>query len=242
MDRSAFFLQRSATMRTLVVLLITVTLAACKGDDNQPKGEAKGPTAQSPAASAPRPVYPEPEAVQILQAIDSARIASARAARERSQNDAILEYARVMIADHRAIRRVLDSLMTATGQTASDNSLSEEIRVANEHFITELMARDTGFNNAYIAQEINDLERALVLLDTALIPSARNAQVKTTMEQLRPAFEAHLQRAQQIRAAREAYAARAAAAPRPAPVVTPTPTVVVPPPDTMVPPPTTTTM
>jgi putative membrane protein len=240
MGHTAFFLQRCAAMRTPILLLLAVTLAACKGDQDQPKGQAKGPATQRPTATAPRPVYPEPEAVQVVQAIDSARIASARAARDRSQNEAILEYARVMISDHRAIRRVLDSLLTATGQSGSENSLSEEIRAANEHFVTELIARDTGFNNAYIAQEINDHERALVLLDTALIPSARNAQIKTALEQLRPAFEAHLQRAQQILTARQAAAARAAAEPRPAPVVTPT--VVVPPPDTIVPPPTTTTM
>lgn len=245
-EASAFFLQHAAAMRKVApLLLLALGLTACNGDGDDSKGASPDRTAaRAPADSGPRTVFPEPQAVQVLRVIDSARIASAQAARERSLNASILEFARVMIADHRAITRVVDSLMTATGQTPAENELSQDLRAANEHFLSELMARDSGFNNGYIGREVSDHEYALALLDTALIPSARNPQLKTALEQLRPAFEAHLQRAQQIQAARRAAAARPApvAAPTPAPAPAVTPPPVTPPPDTFRRPPPTDTM
>jgi putative membrane protein len=207
---------------TFVILLLptVLLLGGCGRDEAEtgaPRTTAAPPTEKTD--STPRAIFPEAEAVSVLLTIDSARRANARVARDRSQNENVLEYARVMLVDHRAISQLLDSLLAATGQTPAENALTQELRTSNEQFVTELMARDTGFNNAYIAQEVSDHERALILLDTALIQSARTPQVKTILEQLRPAFEAHLQRAQQILAARRA----AAAAPRPAPVAAPSP-------------------
>jgi putative membrane protein len=204
-------------MRNVFVILPVLALAllsGCKGDQEEAQTTRSTAARAQPTDSGPRAIYPEGEALKVLLTIDSARMVSARVARDRSQNENVLEFARVMLVDHRAISQLLDSLIVATGQTAADNALTQELRSANEQFVTDLMARDTGFNNAYIAQEVSDHERALILLDTALIQSARNPQVKAILEQLRPAFEAHLQRAQQIQAARRAAAA---AAPRPAP-------------------------
>jgi predicted outer membrane protein len=128
---------------------------------------------------------------------------------------------------------MLDSVLAASQQAPADNSVSTELRSANQQFLTDLLARDTGVNNAYMMQEINDLERALQLLDSAVIPSARSPETRTLLERVRPAFDAHLQRARIILAARRAAAERAASAPAARPVPSPT--------DTVRPPPITTT-
>ncbi|MEX2281319.1 MAG: DUF4142 domain-containing protein [Gemmatimonadota bacterium] len=219
------FFARPGRMSKLALLLIVAMLSACnRGEDEaqEPPSETVGAARDS--AAPPQPVYPEPEALQVIRVIDSARINNARAVREISQSESILEYARVMIVDHRAIGTMLDSVLAVSQQAPTDNAVSIELRNANQQFLTDLLARDSGVNNAYMRQEVNDLERALQLLDSAVIPSARSPETRTLLERVRPAFDAHLQRARTILAARLAAAERAASA-RPAPAVSPVDTL-----------------
>src|SRR5687767_7166512 len=207
-------------MKRSTLFLVLLLCGCSRGDDDDAKTAADAKTGAPAGTTVRAPVYPEPEAVQVLRVFDSARIATARAVRERSQNESILEYARVMLADHRAITRVLDSLLTSTNQSAAENQTTQQIRTAGLDLANRLVTIDTGVNNTYLQGEIDDHMRALNLLDTAVIPSARTAGIKDALTQLRPAYEAHLQRAQAIMEARRAAAAGRAstpATPRPAP-------------------------
>ena len=224
-------------MRVKLYWLLPAVLAlgACGGDDEE---TVERPQANQPAAradSTPRqPVYPENEAAQILRAINTNEIEAARVARERSQNDDILRFAAVMLADHRSMTELLDSLVQPISDSA--NAESRALRTAGTQLVDSLWKIEGGFNNTYIQQQVAAHEQALLLLDTALIPSARNPQLKKLLRDLRPAVVAHLQRAQQIWVARQASGAAAATAgstaqpaavpatPRPAPAPAPSPT------------------
>lgn len=210
------------------VLVLTLLAGACGGDDDEEQAEQ--PTAERPAARRDsvvrQPVYPEAEAVQILRAINANEIDVARVARERSQNDDILRYASVMIADHRGMTELLDSMVAPISDSA--NAESRTLRAAGTALVDSLWKMEGGFNNTYIQQQIAAHEQALLVLDTALIPSARNPRLKKLLRDLRPAVVAHLQRAQQIwseRQASGAAAATAAAAAAAAATGTGTPTV-----------------
>jgi putative membrane protein len=226
-----------------------LALQACGGDKDDEKEKGARPQASSPAARrdsvARKPVYPEAEAAQILRAMNTNEIEAARVARERSQNDDILRYASVMISDHRAMTALLDSLVAPISDSV--NAESRALRTAGTELIESFWKLEGGFNNTYIQQQIAAHEQALLVLDTALIPSARNPQLKKLLRDLRPAVVAHLQRAQQIWSERQASGAAAATAaaaaarstttepvvPRGAPAPPPTPA------DTMQPPSTT---
>jgi putative membrane protein len=201
--------------RLAVIILICVQTAGCKREEN----DAPAPAARAPrVAPKPRPqtVVPEPEAFHILLTLDSSRIASANALRELSQSEAVLEFARVVTADHRAVWRMLFGLTRETGTAPTDNVASQTVRQGTEQFVTELMARDSGINNSYLTHEVREHEQTLMLLDTTLIPSARDTALRTMLLQIRPMLEAHVQQARRIQAAREEAARRAAAG---APVV-----------------------
>ena len=209
-----------------LVVLVALATTACGDDDEKAETAARTPGARRGAAPPPKPTYPEPEVIDILRVIDSTRVAAGVLVRDRSQSEAVLEYARVMRIDHRAISRLLDSLLVKTNQTAQENALSRELRTQRDSGIARLAAVDTGFNNGYMALEIAAHEQALALLDTILIRSAKTPDIKTTLEQLRPAYAAHLQFAREILAARQAAAARRAAAPpSPSPVPMPLPRI-----------------
>jgi predicted outer membrane protein len=163
---------------------------------------------------------PEPEALHILLTLDSSRIASANALRELSQSESVLEYARVVTADHRAVWRMLFGLTKSLGAEPADNATSQTVRVGSEQFVTELMARDSGINNSYLAHEVQAHEQTLMLLDTTLIPSAHDTALVTLLQQVRPMLEAHVQQARRLQIARAEAARRAATG---APITTPQP-------------------
>ena len=196
-----------------ILLAALVLLPACDRD----KKDDRPAQTQARQAPAPKPVtYAEPEVVGILHAIDTTRIANGLAVRERSESESVLEFARVMRIDHRAMRALLDSILGTTNQTRAENAFATQLRTSGEQFLSELIAVDTGFNNKYIAREIADHELAIALMDTVLIRSATTPALKSALEQLKPAYQAHLQMAHEIRAAREAAAARRAAQAAPA--------------------------
>lgn len=241
-------------MRPVTVVLLAVALVACNrghdGDDDENTTARRDTTPKVRAA-----VFSEPEAIGVLHAISDAEIAMARVARERSQNDAVLAYAGVMLADHGAFK----TLITAP---ARDNALSTSLRVAGDSLARALAALSGGFNNTYIEEQVKAHQQALQLLDTAIVPSVRDAGVRNLLMQARPTMVAHLQRALQILSLRRRQAqergepwvsgfpqpgdkafATSPAITRPAPAPPPVEPQPVPPPvDTTTPPTTTTNM
>ncbi len=200
-------------MRWFGYVSLVLLLAACgkDGEEQTPPRETSRPAATRDSVVR-QPVYPEAEAAQILRAINENEIAVSRLARERSQNDDILRYASVMIADHQGMTQLLDSLLPPIAD--SINAESRALRQAGTALTDSLARIEGGFNNTYITTQIAAHEQALLLLDTALIPSARDARLKKLLRDLRPAVVAHLQRAQQIWAERQASGAAAATAAR----------------------------
>ena len=200
-------------MKSVVfALFVAIAVAGCKRDKNESaETAATRPAPKVAPKPTPRTILPEPEALHILLTLDSSRIASARAVSELSQSDAVLEFARIDVADHRAVWRMLFALSQQTGTTPTDNVTSQNVRVGSEQFVTELMARDSGINNSYLAHEVREHEQMLMLLDTALIPSARDTALQTLLQQIRPMVEAHVQQARRIQTMRAEAARRAAA-------------------------------
>ena len=116
-------------MRWFGYVSLVLLLAACgkDGEEQTPPRETSRPAATRDSVVR-QPVYPEAEAAQILRAINENEIAVSRLARERSQNDDILRYASVMIADHQGMTQLLDSLLPPIAD--SINAESRALRQA----------------------------------------------------------------------------------------------------------------
>jgi predicted outer membrane protein len=197
------------------------------------RASRSGQVEVTPKQPPPKTIMPEPEALHILLMLDSSRIADALAVRQRSESEAVLEFTRVLVADHRAVWRMIFAQARADSIEPVDNATSQQLRQGTEQFVNELLARDSGINNSYLAHQVREHEQTLMLLDTVLLPSVRDTALRATVEQIRPMVEAHLQQARRIQAAREARARAEAAAmgavrpdsqPRPQPIRIPTTT------------------
>ena len=189
-------------MKRPLILLLMLSAAACGGDKNDDETANTTPAQRDSVANAARkPVFPEDQAIGVLHAISDAEIAMARVARETSQNEAILAYSGVMVADYQGIKELLTA-------PAADNQLSSAIRSAGDSIARELGSMSGGFNNTFIEEQVKAHEQALAVLDTAVIPSVRDSAVRSLIQQIRPTMAAHLQRALQILATRRTEASQ----------------------------------
>lgn len=185
--------------RALILLLLSVAACGRDNDDDVPS-ETTTPAQRDSAANAARePVFPEDQAIGVLHAISDAELAMARVARTVSRNDAILAYNNVMLADYQGIKDLFS-------RPAAENQLSAAIRSAGDSIAQALGSLSGGFNNTYIEEQVKAHQQTLAVLDTAIIPSARDTAIRALLEQVRPTIAAHLQRAMQILAQRRSDA------------------------------------
>jgi putative membrane protein len=143
----------------------------------------------------------------VLSALGSSELTLARVARDVSQNEEVLRYAGVLIADHQGIAQLLDATSAKAGGAARDNAAAAETRAVGDSIANQLTTLPVGFNNTWVEEQIKAHERTLAVLDTAIIPSVTNPDVRKLLDQLRPTLVTHMQRGMQILSDRRRQAA-----------------------------------
>lgn len=113
----------------------------------------------------------------------------------------ILAFASRMLSDHSGLNQAATQVLSRTGIVAEDNVASLDFRdesAAKRDTLREL--HGAPFDSTYIANEIRYHTKLLAVIDSVLIPSARNPDLKSLMMGVRPAVAAHLEHAQRVQA------------------------------------------
>ncbi len=120
-------------------------------------------------------------------------------AAERATNPAIKQFGKTMGIDHRAVNKAAGDLVAKLQVTPVENAVSKKLRADGDAFRAEL-AKKAGaeFDRAYIQHEVDYHKAVIAAVDDALIPSAKNAELKQTLIGVRPAFIAHLAHAEKL--------------------------------------------
>jgi putative membrane protein len=186
--------------RVIWVLAATMALGACGGDDDAETSDlAVDSTAAAPAA-APADAGPtDPQIAAIVVAANTVDIEAGELAKEKGSNAEVKAFAQQMITDHTAVNQQATDLVTKLGVTPEDNPTSQQLTTGGAT-TKERLSRLSGaeFDKAYIDNEVSYHQTVLDAIDQTLIPSADNGELKSLLQQVRPAIAAHLQHAQQI--------------------------------------------
>ena len=80
-----------------------------------------------------------------------------------------------------------------------DNPTSESLKKGGEDNVKKLKGLNgAAFDKAYVEHEVAYHQQVLDAVDKVLIPNAKNAELKSLIEKVRPAFVAHLDHAKMI--------------------------------------------
>lgn len=179
-------------LRPALVPVLLLAAAAC-GIGRGGSSDTPAPAAGGSAASG----LTDANIAAIVVAANNADILYADLALAKTQDMEVRQFATMVKMDHQSVNEAAGALLKKLGVTPVDNSVSFDLR--DDADTKRLILRDfegAVFDSAYAANEVSYHTTVLGAIDGALIPSAKNSELKALLVQVRPAVAAHLEHAE----------------------------------------------
>jgi putative membrane protein len=153
-----------------------------------------------PAAAAAQAVT-DAQIASIVVTANQVDIDAGRLAAERASKAEVKTFGTLMVTDHSGVNKAAIDLATKLKLTPQDNPTSQSLKAGGEKNLAHLKTLSgPAFDKAYVDQEVTYHAAVLDALDKTLIPNAANAELKTLLVKVRPAFAAHLEHARKVQA------------------------------------------
>lgn len=141
----------------------------------------------------------EADIVDIVAAINIGEIQAANLALQKSQNAEVKKFAQQMLKEHEALNKEILQLDMKLDIPTDRSERSIMIREKNEFSLNRLKDKSgKDFDDAYIDDQIMMHKLALETLEHSLIPSAKHAQLKATLQKAHGNVQKHLKHAEAI--------------------------------------------
>jgi len=152
----------------------------------------------SPAAFA-QDAPSDPQIAHIAYTAGVIDIEAANLAVKMSKNEDVVAFAKDMLRDHEAVNKQALDLVAKLKVTPEDNATSKSLTEAAAKERDELAKLDgAAFDKAYVENEIAYHKQVNGALETLLIPSAQNAELKDLLETGLKLFQGHQQHAEHV--------------------------------------------
>jgi putative membrane protein len=144
----------------------------------------------------------DPQIAHIAYTAGVIDIAAAKQALAKTTNKEIKSFADDMVRDHEAVNKLALDLVKKLKVTPEDNDTSRSLSKNAAAKLAELdKLKGAEFDKAYAANEVADHKAVDGALETLLIPSASNAELKSLLQTGLKIFQGHEQHAEHVAAA-----------------------------------------
>lgn len=141
----------------------------------------------------------DPQIAHIAYTAGQLDIAAANQAIAKTKNKEVRAFADGMLRDHTAVNKQAIDLVTKLKVTPEDNDTSRALSKAAADKNAELAKLNgAAFDKAYVANEVAFHKTVNGALETVLIPSAQNADLKSLLQTGLKLFQGHQQHAEHI--------------------------------------------
>ncbi|TPN81929.1 DUF4142 domain-containing protein [Mesorhizobium sp. CU2] len=141
----------------------------------------------------------DPQIAHIAYTAGSIDIEAAKLAIKKSKNKEIVAFAKDMERDHEAVNKQALDLVKKLKVTPEDNDTSKALaKAAKEERGKLAKLKGADFDKAYIENEVAYHKQVNGALETLLIPSASNAELKSLLETGLKIFQGHQQHAEHV--------------------------------------------
>ncbi len=129
-------------------------------------------------------------------------VAAAKQALTKTRNKDVKSFAEDMVRDHEAVNKQALDLVKKLKVTPEDNDTSKTLSKNATDKLAELgKLKGADFDKAYVANEVAYHKAVDGALETTLIPSANNAELKSLLQTGLKIFQGHEQHAEHVAAA-----------------------------------------
>jgi putative membrane protein len=152
------------------------------------------------AASAyAEPKVSDAQIAAIVVAANQVDIDAGKFAAKKSGDAEVKKFAETMVTDHTAVNKSAVELVTKLKVSPEENDTSRALKSGGEENLAHLRGlKGKAFDKAYVEREVAYHEQVIQAVDTVLIPSAQNAELKALLVKVRPAFVEHLNHAKHL--------------------------------------------
>lgn len=155
----------------------------------------------SSSAFAQNPKLTDPQIAHIAYTAGVIDVTAAKQALEKSENKDVKAFANDMVRDHEAVNDKALSLVKKLKVTPEDNDTSRALSKNAAAKLQELSKlKGSTFDKAYVDNEVAYHQAVDDALETLLIPSASNAELKSLLQTGLKIFQGHKQHAEQVAA------------------------------------------
>lgn len=143
----------------------------------------------------------DPQIAHIAYTAGIIDIEAAKQAVAKSKNKDVVAFAKDMVRDHEAVNTQALALVKKLKVTPEDNDTSRSLVKAATAERAKLDKFDgTAFDKAYVTNEVTYHKQVNGALENLLIPSAKNAELKSLLETGLKIFQGHEQHAEHVAA------------------------------------------
>lgn len=141
----------------------------------------------------------DPQIAHIAYTAGQIDIEAAKLALDKSKNSAVRSFAESMVRDHTAVNEKALALVKKLKVTPQDNDTSKSLLKQAAAKNAQLSKLDGAqFDKAYVENEVAYHKTVNGALQTVLIPSASNAELKDLLQTGLKVFEGHQQHAEHL--------------------------------------------
>ena len=143
----------------------------------------------------------DPQIAHIAYTAGVIDVAAAKQALAKTSNKDVKEFAENMVRDHEAVNKLALDLVKKLKVTPEDNDTSKSLSKNAAAKLDELAKlKGADFDKAYVANEVAYHKAVDGALETLLIPSASNAELKSLLQTGLKIFQGHEQHAEHVAA------------------------------------------
>ena len=143
----------------------------------------------------------DPQIAHIAYTAGVIDVAAARQAIAKSSSKNVKAFAADMVRDHEAVNKLALDLVTKLKVTPEDNDTSKTLSKQAADKLAELARlKGADYDKAYVANEVAYHKAVNGALETLLIPSASNAELKSLLQTGLKIFQGHQQHAEHVAA------------------------------------------
>jgi putative membrane protein len=143
----------------------------------------------------------DPQIAHIAYTAGVIDVAAAKQALAKTSNKDVKEFAENMVRDHEAVNKQALDLVKKLKVTPEDNDTSKSLSKNAAAKLDELAKlKGADFDKAYVANEGAYHKAVDSALETLLIPSASNAELKSLLQTGLKIFQGHEQHAEHVAA------------------------------------------
>jgi putative membrane protein len=187
--------------RRVCAVLLSLGLAASSGCS---KNDASQPAASQGSEATPpeqgsMSTLTDAQIAKILATVDTGEIEQAQLAISKAQQPAVRDFAQQMIDQHTASKQQGAQLVSQAGITAASTPIASNLERKAMTMLDQLKGTDAaGFDAAYMKGQVQQHQEVLNLIDSQLLPAAKNEAMRQQLTAAREMVAGHLKHAQQL--------------------------------------------